>query len=338
MFLTMIGADHKTAQIELREKISLTESRVITSLQKIKQSNAAQGAVIISTCNRTELYLASREPLTDRALKTLFCGMVSLQQQQLAGSLYIKRDETLIRYLFELSCGLHSMILGDDQIITQVNDALRIATQAKSGTPELNTLFRHAVTCGKKAKTSVVLCSVSPSVVQGAVEIAEEYIREKRRVLVIGNGEMGRLAACLFRDKGCEVFMTLRNYKYTEVEVPQGCSTVPYEQRGDLLETSDIVVSATKSPHHTLTLEMVEPLTKKPAYFFDLAVPRDIDPRMKSLKEVSCYNVDDIGMNLRAENQEALGEIAAIITQQLEKYNSWRAFMRNLKKEVSILR
>lgn len=334
----MIGTDYKTAQIELRERISLTASGVQRALKGLK----AQGlcGIILSTCNRTELYLASNEVLTKSRLKQLFFAMGETDFDPQLLPLYFYRDQELKRYLFELACGLHSMILGEDQIITQVGDAAALGIECKAGCPELNTLFRHAVTCAKKAKTQVALKQISPSIVSLSIKRLAPYFQKHKNpsVLIIGNGEMGRLAAKEFTEAGCSVCMTLRSYKYTETVIPAGCSVIPYDGREELLEKSDIVVSATKSPHHTLELSMVEKLKKKPAFIFDLALPRDIDPKIRGLSDICCYDVDDLGSDSFANNREAMEKINLIISEQLEKYGDWLNFQQGLyqREELAI--
>lgn len=338
MKLALIGVDYKTADIELREKISFTHSAIIKALNIVKQRSIISGAVIISTCNRTELYISSNEPIQKNDIISIFCDAVGLDEISLKQSVYIKTNEIALNYLFELSCGLHSMILGEDQIISQVNEAITIASQNNSSDSFLNTLFRHAVTCAKKVKSKIVLKHLSPSVASKGIELLDKYITNnpKATALVIGNGEVGRLSSELLLKRGCEVYMTLRTYKNKPNIVPIGCKTIAYDNRVDFLSSADIVVSATKSPHHTLTFEMLNNIKQKPKYIVDLGVPRDIDPKIREYSEINCFNVDDIGNSFCEQNMNELLEIKNMISYQYQKFNDWKIVWLKQRKKVVV--
>lgn len=328
----MIGLDYKSAPIDIREKISLTQSNIVTQLKKIYESYSI-GVVIVSTCNRTEIYLASEHHLSDDFIINLYQDSVKAKTP-----FYLKRDRELVDYLFELACGMHSMILGEDQIITQINDAIELSIEHKTGNSAINTLFRHSITCAKKAKTQVNIKFISPSIVSQAVEIAKNEIcnLSDKKILVIGNGEMGRLSAELFEQQGCEVYMTLRSYKYHVAEVPKNCKSVKYENKHLLYPMVDIIVSATKSPHHTVHFDDVVNLEQKPKYMFDLALPRDIEPKVKTISEIACFDVDDIGQKNSHYDMEAIEKIKEIISEQKFKFNKWLDFYDNIQKGVRV--
>ncbi len=337
MGMAMIGVDFRTAAIDLREKISLTRSDIEKVMQDLRKISTVDGTVVISTCNRTEIYLSGYEFMDNDKLKNIFAKYTQVPRAILDKCCYIKRSDELIKYLFEMACGLHSMILGEDQIITQVGEAIDLAMSEKSSNPILNTLFRHAVTCAKRAKCEVNIKHVSPSIVSGAVNMAEEYLKnnEDVKVLVIGNGEIGRLAAQTFLDLGCDVCMTLRQYKYTDVIIPKGCKTITYDRREEMIPLSDIVISSTKSPHFTITYDMVSKYSKKPDYFFDLALPRDIEPSVKKIEETKCIDVDDIGRSTSCFDKDQLDEIRMIIAKYYGKFNEWLTFHNNLREEAA---
>lgn len=335
MRLALIGVDYKTAGIKVREAISLTESKIKPILMQLKELQPASGIAILSTCNRTELYLSCDQYLSREELTGIFCDAVGFDHGTAAEYIYYKTDEKVITYLFELAGGMHSMIFGDDQIASQVGEAIEMANEAGASDAILNTLFRHAVTCAKKIKTSTSLKTVAPSVATQAAGIVKDYIQNKKdcRVLVIGNGEIGRAAARVLLAAGCEVYMTLRTYKYKQNVIPQGCRVIGYEKREELFPEIDILISATKSPHHTVSYEALARCGKKPAYIMDLALPRDIDPKAGELEGVHYYDIDAIGKNARYDNTEEIRRIREIIAGQLEKFKEWLMYRRRKQEK-----
>lgn len=336
MKLALIGVDYKTAGIDIREQISLPESKIVALLTRLKETNNIEGAVLISTCNRTELYVSYQQRMSNEELVDIFCKEVGFTKMNSREHIYTKNNEAVITYLFELACGIHSMIFGDDQIAAQVGDAITLANEVHASDSVLNTLFRHAVTCAKKVKTSVTLKSVSPSVATQAVEILDDYLKKNKnsRVLVIGNGEIGRSVSKALVVAGCEVYMTLRTYKYKQNVVPRGCKVTEYEKRAELFPEVDIIISATKSPHHTVSYQVISECDKRPGYIMDLALPRDIDPRISEFKDVIYYDIDAIGNNALYDNTQEITIMKEIINCQLEKFKEWLMYRSLNNKQI----
>ncbi len=359
--LTMIGVDYKTAGIELREKLSLTVAERKLLLTQLRNLPGINGAALISTCNRTELYLSCDEVnewpescrekfseqrfhdqkhidknIREEELQELFGEAFGCTITDLEEHIYIKNEEEVILYLFEVACGIHSMIFGDDQISSQVGEAIELANEAGASDSVLNTLFRHAVTCAKRVKTSVTLKSISPSVASMAADILQDYLcqNENRKALVIGNGEIGRIISKLLVAAGCEVYMTLRSYKYKQNVVPKGCRVIEYENRTKLFPEVNILISATKSPHHTVSYEAVLESGQKPDYIMDLALPRDIDPRVGEIEGVNYYDIDTIGKKALYDNNQEIAVMKEIITSQLEKFNEWMVYHKISQKRL----
>lgn len=326
MNFTAISVNYQTADLALREQVSFSGSAIKQVLQRVNSEfSRVKGAVLLSTCNRTELYLSTEQPLSVSEAEAVFCHGVGQPAERLFGHITVWGHDATVQHLFALACGLKSMILGEDQIITQLKEAAAIAAQLGVSDGGLNTLFRHAITCGKRVKSTVQLKHVAPSMAGKGIAVLADYFMKnpKAAVLVIGNGEVGRNACQLLVQQGCRVYMTLRKYKNKETIVPAGCIPVPYEERATYLPKMDIVVSATKSPHHTITYEMLEECTALPRYILDLAVPRDIDPRICEFPAVQYYDVDAIGRGAASENLEELSQIEAIIAEQTAKFTEW---------------
>ena len=335
MNVFMIGISHQTADIEYRERVSHTRSNIKKLLRHSKHLQHVSGAVILSTCNRTELYISSKICLDEIDLKKMFCEYFQVSYDDFFSHVYVMASKDVIAYLFELACGIHSMILGEDQIITQVKDALQLAIEEDASDATLNTLFRYAVTCAKKVKTEVALKAVSPSAAKQAVDILRGFIKSnpKCRALVIGNGEVGIGVCSELVSAGCEVYITLRAYKHSKTVVPYGCKTIDYEQRTAFMTNVDILISATASPHHTITYEMLSNINKKPNYIIDLAMPRDIDPKVKSYEDIIYYDIDSIGSGALKDNSNEIAAIKHTIKEQINKFNEWEA-IRNCHRDI----
>jgi glutamyl-tRNA reductase len=328
MKVAMSGLDYNLAPVELRERLSFTKVQVGDLLDRIKGDPRVSGCVIISTCNRTEIYItcADGEPLKPAYL---LCEAAGERYADFAAAFVHRNGRDAVWHLMEVAGGLQSQIWGDDQIITQVKTALELAQSRNACDPVLATLFRDAVAAGKEIKTSVRLTAVPDSVAFRAIETAKRALGDLHglRAVVMGNGEMGRLSARLLREAGCSVVVTLRTYRHGETVVPSGCAVISYEQRLDAIDGADIVLSATTSPHYTLLAEQVAELSQRPRLVLDLAIPRDIDPRIGMELGIQCYNVDTLGgTDPQVENQEALKQAKEILERQVEQFYQWWSY------------
>lgn len=318
----MVSVDHKSADIESREKFSFTASGVKEALINIKSNPLVEGAVLICTCNRTELYLSCSEDEEVDAVE-LLCKETKVNPKEMQQIFRVKHNEMAINHLMEVACGLRSMILCEDQIITQVKNAAAIAREVKTTDSILETLFRLAATCAKKAKTNIKVRAVPTSVAEQAVCMLEDkYGLKDKDVLVIGNGEMGRICSTMLVEKGANVTITLRTYKHGMTVVPRGCDTIAYDKRAEFIPQVEMVISATASPHYTITKDMVQDRKSK-LKLVDLALPRDIDPDIKNTEYIQCFNIDSLAKQEELENSDAIDKIKYIIEDYKEEYYRW---------------
>ena len=329
MKLTMAGIDYHEAPLEAREAAALTEGQTERLLPQIRETMGVQGCVLLATCNRTELYLSGG---CDPAL--------ALRKALALPSLpvTVREGEDAARHLFTVAAGLDSQLLGDGQIITQVGNAVTLARKRQTTDSVLDSLFRRAVTAGKRVKTETVLTAVPSSAAHQAVRLAAARLGglEHRRAVVIGNGQMGRLAARLLCEAGCAVTVTLRSYRHGETIVPAGCETHPYADRCAALEDADLVISATASPHCTLSAEDFRTLCAPPRLLIDLAVPRDIDPEIGQLPGIAVYNLDELGQP-EDENGQELLRAQEILDEEFENFCQWYDYRAALP-EMSLLK
>lgn len=318
MNLTMSGLDYHRTPLAQREKLAFSAAEIVPLLQKLRRLPGVEGCVLLSTCNRTELYLSGQTQTPWR----LLCQAAGIPEEEMELCFVTRCGEDAAKHLLEVACGLHSQILGEDQIVTQVRRAMDLAQEAKSANATLSALFRSAVTAGKRARTEVSVTRGAPSVGRRCVEILEARLGslKGKRILVIGNGQMGRLAADLLRQAGGAVQVTLRTYRHGETLVPAGCSTVSYEDRYDAMNGVDAVVSATASPHYTVTGEALGAVAHRPKVMMDLAVPRDIDPACAGMSAV--FDMDALG-ECGPGSPEELEQMASIAQEELRKFLQW---------------
>lgn len=318
MKLCMAGID-ASAPFEEREKLSLMRGQVQAMLPRIAEQTGC-AAVLLATCSRTELYLHAEG---ERALPDpaeALCRAAGV-----AASAFVTRREgaDAVRHLMHVAAGMQSQIFGDDQIVSQVKDAVALAREAKTTDAVLDTLFRRAVTAGKRVRTETRLTGVPASAAEVGVRRAERFFGSLagRRAVVIGNGEMGRLAARALVRAGSEVTVTLRTYRHGETLVPQGCGTVPYARRLDAIEGADLVVSATTSPHFTLTAAQMQTLLCPPRLLLDLAMPRDIESTAAGA-QTALFNLDDLG-DLGDADDTSRETAECILDEETREFFAW---------------
>ena len=307
MPVQMIGIDYEKANLDIRSVFALQGQKGEQALLTIKNQEPVNGVVLIATCNRTELYISTRNPV--ERLSDIVCSLCEADTERYSEYFVERQEEEAIDHLFLLACGMKSKVFGEDQIISQVKNALSQARELHTTDPLLEKMFQYAITAAKKVKSSVRLTAVEASVVR---EMGQTLLREfadlkEKKCLVIGNGEIGRLAAKQLVELGARVTVTVRNYKTRQVEIPTGCRMIDYRERYEVLRDFDIIVSATTSPHHTIKYEDCHTLLEDGRHrvLVDLAVPRDISSRFAQVQNIHLYNIDSLGgANTDVNNQQ----------------------------------
>jgi glutamyl-tRNA reductase len=335
--IKMAGIDFNKAALEIRERFALTKAGQAGLLQRVRALPGISGCVLISTCNRMELWVhALGEPVLDPY--EILCSQFQVAPEAYRRYFTPRDGEDAVQHLFELACGLKSLIFGEEQILAQVKEAIADARALGVTDPVLEAVFRRAVTAAKKAKTQVRLTSVDRSAAKTAVALLKEKCETLAELpcLVIGSGEMGRLTAKALVAAGCRVTMTLRQYHSGEAIVPAGCRVIDYEQRYSLLKESKVIVSATRSPHFTLLYDEVKGyFGSEEKYLFDLAVPRDIDPKIAGLPKVTLYDIDHLGGTLTDADNSGVALVREIIREEIEEFRRWccvRALMPKINE------
>jgi len=236
-----------------------------------------------------------------------------------------RTGECAIDHLCRVASGMDSKIYGDDQIITQTREALELSREQKCTDSYLETIFRLAVQAAKAIKTNVILTSPGIDSVPGkAVEKLKKLCElSSRNAVVIGNGQMGRLIAEMLIRENVYVTVTLREYNKGFIKIPKYARTINYKERYKAIEQADIVVSATTSPHFTLYYHELRPLPRLPEIIVDLAVPRDVEPSVQNIPDVTVLTIDDISGEKRILPPERISLIDKIISEHIDKYNRW---------------
>ncbi|MEA5074433.1 MAG: glutamyl-tRNA reductase [Eubacterium aggregans] len=295
MKIVVVGINHKNTPLNIREKGSFMTRTLKEGIEALKQEESIAEVLILSTCNRSEIYAATRNP--EAALAALKDYYLKAKSPELEDYLFSYREREAMLHLYRVVTGLDSMILGEDQILGQVKDALEKA-QSVGGTGKyLTKIFREAVTFAKKVKTVYKISETPVSLSSTAVKhIKRTYANyADKRVLIIGSGKMGILALRYMAAEGFHsVYMTNRTYHPGDEYrgIYKGVNVLQYDDRYTAIEEMDVVISATASPHVVLKEELMAQ-RKKPLMIIDMALPRDVEPAIGEMPDVALITVDD---------------------------------------------
>jgi glutamyl-tRNA reductase len=350
--LLALGVSHKTAPLELRERLALTTGRATAVLAELTAHEEIHEAVAISTCNRTELYLvATNAVAAESAALAVLARQAETRPTELADSLYALRDLDVARHLFSVAAGLDSMIVGEAEIQGQVKRSYELALVEGMTGPIANRLFRDALATGKRVRSETGVGRSRVSVATVAAELASRNLVGKcpaggdggqlsdRRLLVIGAGEQGERTARALRDRGAHaVFVANRHYdRALGLAERYDGTAVPLDELPVELTRADIVVSCTSSPHQLVGREelalVLEERDDRPLVIIDIAVPRDIDPTVRDLPGVTLYDMDDLEREVarNISGREAEAERArALVEGDVEQFESWLASLEVL--------
>ena len=298
-----LGVSHKTAPLELRERLALPEGRAAGVVRELSDAAAIREAAAISTCNRTELYAYAIDPVGAESLALgVLAREAGIGPTELVPHLYTLHGPEATMQIFRVTAGLDSMIVGEAEVQGQVKRAYELALVEGTTGPILNRLFRGALASGKRARSETRISEGAMSVPSMAVELAQRTLGDlaKRRVLVVGAGETAELTARALASRGVEaVFIANRRYdRAIGLADRFGGAAVRFEELPEQLEAADIVVASTSSPHHVIEPDALDDVMTgrdgAPLLLIDLAVPRDIHPDCRDLQGVLLYDMDDL--------------------------------------------
>ena len=327
MSISMVGIDYNKASVDIRAQFSFTKKNAAAAMEKLKEAPGILGCIILSTCNRMEIWASTQEEW-EVSLFDFLCEEKGKNPEEFRRYFVERKEEEAIEHLFYLTSGLKSQILAEDQIIAQVKDALSMARDVYCTDNVLEVLFRMAVTAAKRVKTEVVFSRGNSSVIHQAIQKLREtgYSLDGSNCMVIGNGEMGKVAALALAEAGAHVTVTVRQYRSGIVSIPKGCDRINYGERMEFFPSCDLIVSATASPNFTLTKELIQQAAtgKKQQILIDLAVPRDIEPSVNEIEGITLYDIDSFKIDTNSlELQESMQKAAAILREQMEDFYCW---------------
>ncbi len=328
MPIVVIGLSHRTSPVTIRERFAFAEARIPATLQLLRDGGLAEEAVILSTCNRVELYAAtSMEPAKAFAALQDFLLNCHDYRDPLTDEIYKLSEPASLEHLFRVACGLDSMVLGETEILGQLKKAYDLALQNKFTGGTLNKAFQKAFNVAKQIRTETNIQRGSISVASVAVELAERIFTslEDRHVMVIGAGDTSEKAARALLSRGAKsILVSNRSHdRAVALAAELGGRAIHFEGWAAEFANIDIVVSSTSAPHYILDRAKLEPLMKlrknRPLLLIDIAVPRDIEPEVNFLENVYLYNVDDLQAMADGYLQQRKEEIVrcmAIITEK----------------------
>jgi glutamyl-tRNA reductase len=303
MPLVVIGLSHHSSPVTIRERFAFAEARVPATLQVLRDSRIAEEAVILSTCNRVEIYAVTslEPPAAFRSLREFLLNCHDYRDP-ITDEIYTLSEPQSVHHLFKVACGLDSMVLGETEILGQLKKAYDVALQSGHTGGRLNKAFQRAFNVAKHIRTETNIQRGSVSVGSVAVELAEKIFNRlgDRDVMVIGAGDTSEKTARALLSRGARrIIVTNRSYDKAVLLAQQlGGRALPFDEWTKEFQNIDIVISSTSAPHYILDRAKLEPVMKlrrnRPLLLIDIAVPRDIEPQVNFMENVFLYNIDDL--------------------------------------------
>jgi glutamyl-tRNA reductase len=333
--LLALGISHKTAPVALRERLAFSDTESVQFAREVVETPAVREAVVISTCNRTEVYLVVGDPVQAEAdVLGLLAGRARIRPTELAEAIYSPRNCDAARQLYRVTAGLESMVVGEAEVQGQVRRAHEAALAAGCTGPLSNRLFAAALTTGKRVRSETTIGSGRVSVPSVAVDLAREELGEleSRHVVILGAGETSELTARALAEQGAgTIFLANRHADRARSLAERfGGSVVGLERLPEQLLVADIVVCSTSSPHAIVGQEELELVMAqregRALLMIDIAVPRDVDPACAELDGVRLYDIDDlqarVARNLDNRTEE-LPRALEIVEEEIRRFAVW---------------
>jgi len=336
--ILMMGLNHATAPIQVREQVACKRDELAEILPRLISTDSDSAlieTVILSTCNRTEIYIVTNDLIRgEERLLDFFESRREWISIPLSDCLYSFQDHQAALHILQVACGLDSMILGEFEVLGQVRAASEIAEQHQTIGTILTALFHRAIHAGKRARTETGIGRGAASVAYAAVDLARQQIGDLREknILVIGSGEMGRRAAQNLRADGVQsLFVINRTYDHALSTANElGGTALPFTQLESALVQVDVVISATGAPHIILdAATLARAMSARPhraLCLIDIGLPRDIDPTARGISNVRLFDLDNlkqVAEENRAEREKHIAAVQAIISYELEEFWNW---------------
>ncbi len=338
MEIVLVGLNHRTAPVEVRERVSFNAEQAQRAAEELRARGILEETLVLSTCNRSEVYGVPPESSHESApgLSTFLSEFHSVRHDVLSVSLYHHYDQEAVRHLFRVAAGLDSMLLGEAEILGQVREAYRFAHEHGATGPVLNRLFQGALEVGKRVRTETELGTRPMSAASAGVKLAERIFGKlsERKALVLGAGTISEQVVSHLRDRGiAELYVMNRSRDRAEELAREfGGKVVEWGEWDNALRSPDVVVTSVSAEEPVLRREIVERAMvargNRALFLMDLGVPRNIDPKVAELYNVYVYNTDDlteIVQQNRSARESEIPRAQGIVEEQLGKFLSWQA-------------
>ena len=347
MHIVVVGLSHKTAPVEIREKLAVPESRLGEALTRLCSYSGIKEGLLLCTCNRVEVYAVVEELEAgySRIQEFLADAHLSVSSEQLTPHLYWQTGDRAISHLFRVACSLDSMVVGESQILGQVKDAFEMALSHKTTGLILNKVVKKAISVAKRVRTDTRISETAVSVSYAAVELAKKIFSDLRdkTVLLVGAGEMAKLAARHFIASGVRhVRVTTRTPQHA-VELADRFNgvAVPFEQFREEMGAADIVLVSTGAAHYLVSSDDVQRAVKqrmnRPVFLIDISVPRNIDPAVRHVDNAFLFDIDDLKVRVEQNRGERLQEAERAEHMVLEEVGMVRQWLQSLEVTPTIV-
>ncbi len=335
MTVLLIGLNHRTAPVELREQLAFSSEGVATALMLLRNQFPQSEAAILSTCNRVEILIATEgDSPTEKDLISFLAQARDLPVPAFKPYLYRLRNEKAVRHLFRVAASLDSMVVGEFQIVSQVKTAFAQASEQGTTGRMLNRLFHQAFTTSKRIHSETEIGKRKVSIPSAAVDIARSIFSEftDKHVLIIGAGEMAQLVCQYLRKADARNFTVTSRTLNNARALAKACdgSAVPYDQLDEQLANADIVVTATRCPKAIITADRLAEIQKqrrrRSMFIIDLAVPRNVDPAVSEMDSVFLYDIDELGRIVAENQQHRMNQVdlcERILDEEIDAFERW---------------
>ncbi|MEW6416689.1 MAG: glutamyl-tRNA reductase [Nitrospirota bacterium] len=348
MKVFVVGLNHKTADVDVREKLAFNGSKLEDGLIRFKKLPEVQEAMILSTCNRVELYANVSDTIkASESIKTFLSEFHNINKGSLDNALYIYDNVNAVRHIFRVASSLDSMVIGEPQILGQLKDAFEFALEKKTTGILLNKLMKKAISVAKKVRTETRIAENAVSISFAAVELARKIFTDlsKRVCMLLGAGEMAELAARHLLNNGVkEVMVSNRTYERAcELAKEFHGKPVKFDEFIDEMVRTDIVICSTGAHKYILMKNQMQKVMKdrkqRQVFIIDISVPRNIDPEINDLDNVYLYNIDDLQGVVDAnifERQREAEKAEKIIEEEIETFLKWQSSLDSVPTIIAL--
>ena len=355
MELLMLGLNHKTAPVDVRERFAIPKQAIRDGLANLNDYEGLSEAVVLSTCNRSEMYAVVDDIREDLPTLRQFLFDLTGNEENIDAYLYHHENEDCIRHLFEVASSLDSLVLGEGQILSQVKAAYALGREAGTTSTILNTLFHRAIACGKRVRTETRIQYNSVSISYAAVELAREVLGEltSSNALIFGAGKMAELTAQHLVSRGIKkIYVTNRHLERAQQLAARfNGEAIPFDEAMKKAVDVDVIVTSTGAPHYVIkpweTRQLMTKRKSRKLFLIDIAVPRDVDPEVGEIKNVCLYNIDAleevVDEHVQERREEAVQaqkivEEEVVSIEEKFQYLSFRPLMALLSERCERIR